>query len=112
MYKADSKIAEEFIDHQEILETLEYARSNKSNRALIEQLIDKAARCKGLSHREAALLLECDQPDLIERIFHLAQEIKHKFYGNRIVKCLIFGIAEAHSHEFCGDGIGSCCFCV
>ena len=51
MYKADSKIAEEFIDHQEILETLEYARSNKSNRALIEQLIDKAARCKGLSHR-------------------------------------------------------------
>ena len=85
MYKADSKIAEEFIDHQEILETLEYARSNKSNRALIEQLIDKAARCKGLSHREAALLLECDQPDLIERIFHLAQEIKHKFYGNRIV---------------------------
>lgn len=59
MYKADSKIAEEFIDHQEILETLEYARSNKSNRALIEQLIDKAARCKGLSHREAALLLEC-----------------------------------------------------
>ena len=61
MYKADSKIAEEFIDHQEILETLEYARSNKSNRALIEQLIDKAARCKGLSHREAALLLECDQ---------------------------------------------------
>lgn len=85
MYKADSKIAEEFIDHQEILETLEYARSNKSNRALIEQLIDKAARCKGLSHREAALLLECDQPDLIEHIFHLAQEIKHKFYGNRIV---------------------------
>ena len=85
MYKADSKIAEEFIDHQEILETLEYARSNKSNCALIEQLIDKAARCKGLSHREAALLLECDQPDLIEHIFHLAQEIKHKFYGNRIV---------------------------
>lgn len=85
MYKADSKIAEEFIDHQEILDTLEYAHNNKSNRALIEQLIDKAAQFKGLSHREAALLLECDQPDLTERIFRLAQEIKHKFYGNRIV---------------------------
>ena len=60
MYKADSKIAEEFIDHQEILDTLEYAHNNKSNRALIEQLIDKAAQFKGLSHREAALLLECD----------------------------------------------------
>ena len=77
MYKADSKIAEEFIDHQEILDTLEYAHNNKSNRALIEQLIDKAAQFKGLSHREAALLLECDQPDLTERIFRLAQEIKH-----------------------------------
>ena len=85
MYKADSKIAEEFIDHQEILDTLEYAHNNKSNRALIEQLIDKAAQFKGLSHREAALLLECDQPDLTERIFRLAQEIKHKFYGNRVV---------------------------
>jgi 2-iminoacetate synthase len=84
MYKPNSKHAEEFIDHQEILDTLDYARTNKSNRPLIEQLIDKAAQCKGLSHREAALLLECDQPDLIERIFHLAREIKHKFYGNRI----------------------------
>ena len=85
MYKADSKIAEEFINHQEILDTMSYAETHKSNRALIESLIDKAARCKGLTHREAALLLECDQPDLIERIFRLAEEIKHKFYGNRIV---------------------------
>lgn len=103
MYKADSKIAEEFIDHQEILETLEYARSNKSNRALIEQLIDKAARCKGLSHREAALLLECDQPDLIEHIFHLAQEIKHKFYGNRIVM-----FAPLYLSNYCVNG---CVYC-
>ena len=86
MYKADSKIAEEFIDHQEILDTLEYAHNNKSNRALIEQLIDKAAQFKGLSHREAALLLECDQPDLTERIFRLAQEIKHKFYVNESLR--------------------------
>ena len=103
MYKADSKIAEEFIDHQEILETLEYARSNKSNRALIEQLIDKAAQFKGLSHREAALLLECDQPDLTERIFRLAQEIKHKFYGNRIVM-----FAPLYLSNYCVNG---CVYC-
>ena len=85
IYQKDSSKAEEFIPHEEILDTLEYAKNNKDNRALIEQLIEKASHCKGLSHREAALLLECNQPDLIERIFHLAKEIKQKFYGNRIV---------------------------
>lgn len=103
MYKADSKIAVEFIDHQEILETLDYARNNKSNRALIEALIDKAALCKGLTHREAALLLECDQPDLIEKIFRLAQEIKHKFYGNRIVM-----FAPLYLSNYCVNG---CVYC-
>ena len=103
MYKVDSKIAEEFIDHQEILDTLDYARTHKSNRGLIESLIDKAARCKGLSHREAALLLECDQPDLTERIFRLAQEIKHKFYGNRIVM-----FAPLYLSNYCVNG---CVYC-
>ena len=58
MYKVDSSQAEEFIHHEEILETLEYARNHKDNRAFIEQLIEKAALCKGLTHREAATLLE------------------------------------------------------
>lgn len=103
MYKANSKNAEEFIDHQEIMDTLDYARTHKSNRALIESLIDKAAQCKGLTHREAALLLECDQPDLIERIFRLAQEIKQKFYGNRIVM-----FAPLYLSNYCVNG---CVYC-
>ena len=82
IYQKDSSKAEEFIHHEEILDTLEYAQNNKDNRVLIEQLIEKAALCKGLTHREAAILLECNQPDLIERIFHLAKEIKQKFYGH------------------------------
>ena len=57
-YKPESRIAEEFISHSEIQETLEYARQNKNNRPLIESLIEKAALCKGLSHREAMVLLE------------------------------------------------------
>ena len=61
MYKVDSPQAEEFIHHEEILETLEYARSHKDNRAFIEQLIEKAALCKGLTHREAATLLESNR---------------------------------------------------
>ena len=63
IYQKDSSKAEEFIHHEEILDTLEYAQNNKDNRVLIEQLIEKAALCKGLTHREAAILLECNQPD-------------------------------------------------
>lgn len=103
MYNAKSPHAEEFIQNQEILDTLDYARDNKSNRTLIEQLIDKAAQCKGLSHREAALLLECDQPDLTERIFRLAKEVKQKFYGNRIVM-----FAPLYLSNYCVNG---CVYC-
>ena len=82
IYQKDSSKAEEFIHHEEILDTLEYAQNNKDNRVLIEQLIEKAALCKGLTHREAAILLERKQPYKIDRIIHLAKEIQHKYYGN------------------------------
>lgn len=71
VYNIKSRQAEEFINHQEILDTLEYAQANRNNRPLIESLIDKAALCQGLSHREAALLLECDEPELVQRIYRL-----------------------------------------
>lgn len=103
MYNVKSRQAEEFINHQEILDTLEYARANRDNRPLIESLIDKAALCRGLSHREAALLLECDEPDLVERIFHLAREIKQRFYGNRIVM-----FAPLYLSNYCVNG---CVYC-
>ncbi len=103
MYQVNSSRAEDFIDHQEVMDTLEYARANKGNRALIEQLLEKAAGCKGLTHREAALLLECDQPDLIEKIFSLAREIKRRFYGNRIVM-----FAPLYLSNYCVNG---CLYC-
>ncbi len=103
IYQADSPKAEEFIHHGEILDTLEYAQRNKDNRTLIEQLIEKAALCKGLAHREAAVLLECNQPDLTERIFRLAKEIKQKFYGNRIVM-----FAPLYLSNYCVNG---CIYC-
>ncbi len=103
MYQPNSPVAAKFIDHQEILDTLEFASKNKSNRALLEQLIEKAAQCKGLTHREATLLLECDQPDLTERIFRLAKEIKQKFYGNRIVM-----FAPLYLSNYCVNG---CTYC-
>ena len=69
MYNPKSSKATEFIDDQEILDTLAYAQANKSNRALIDSILEKAATCKGLTHREAAVLLECDLEDENKRMF-------------------------------------------
>jgi 2-iminoacetate synthase len=103
MYNVKSPRAEEFIDDAEIRETLAYAEGNKRNRPLIEGLIQKASLCKGLSHREAAVLLDCDEPDLVDKIFKLAEDIKRRFYGNRIVM-----FAPLYLSNYCING---CVYC-
>lgn len=95
--------ATEFIDDEEIQATLAYAAENKANRALVEQILTKAEACKGLSYREASVLLECDEPDLIERMFGLAEQIKQKFYGNRIVM-----FAPLYLSNYCINGCRYC----
>ncbi len=103
MYNVNSHLAEEFISHQEILESIEYAQKSCNDRELIESIIAKAALCKGLTHREAATLLECTEPDLVERIYRLAEQIKEKFYGNRIVM-----FAPLYLSNHCVNG---CLYC-
>lgn len=103
MYKIDSSKAEEFICHEEILDTLDYAQKNRNNPVLIRELIEKARACKGLNHREAAVLLECEDADLLEEIYALAREIKQKFYGNRIVM-----FAPLYLSNYC---VNSCTYC-
>lgn len=103
MYNIKSNNASEYIAHEEITDTLQYADAHRNDRALIEQIIEKAATCGGLSHREAAVLLECDEPDLWERIFSLAREVKQKFYGNRIVM-----FAPLYLSNYCVNG---CVYC-
>ena len=103
MYKIDSSKAEEFICHEEILDTLDYAQKNRNNHALIRELIEKARTCKGLNHREAAVLLEGEDADLLEEIYALAREIKQKFYGNRIVM-----FAPLYLSNYC---VNSCTYC-
>ncbi|HPX27008.1 MAG TPA: [FeFe] hydrogenase H-cluster radical SAM maturase HydG [Treponemataceae bacterium] len=85
MYNVKSNKAQEFINHEEIIETLSWAQEHKSNRALIESILEKAKNFKGLTHREAAVLLDCDIPDLNEKMKSLAKQIKEKIYGKRIV---------------------------
>lgn len=103
MYDVKSKKAEEFISHDEILETLSYAEKNRENRALIESIIEKARLGNGLSHREAAVLLDCGFEDLNEKIYKLAEEIKERFYGNRIVM-----FAPLYLSNYCVNG---CVYC-
>lgn len=103
MYNVKSNKAEEFISDEEILATLEYAKENKNNRELINRILDKAKECKGLSHREAAVLLECELEDENTRIHDLAREIKQKFYGNRIVM-----FAPLYLSNYC---VNQCTYC-
>ena len=103
MYNPSSTHAEEFIDHAEILETLEEASRESKNRERVLQILNKAANLKGLTHREAAILMDCEDPELEERIYALASEIKHRFYGNRIVL-----FAPLYLSNYCING---CVYC-
>ena len=102
-YDPKSKHAEEFINHEEVLETLQYAEQNKHNEALITQILEKARSYKGLSHREAAVLLDCDIPEKNKEIEALAAQIKQDFYGNRIVM-----FAPLYLSNYCVNG---CVYC-
>lgn len=102
-YSSISKKAEEFIDHREITDTLRWARENKKNLELVNEILNRAADCRGLSHREAALLLECGHPEIQARIFSLAGEIKEKFYGSRIVM-----FAPLYLSNYCVNGCKYC----
>ena len=103
MYNPKSHKAEEFIDHNEVLETLDFAEKNKSNAQLIDEILEKARLKKGLSHREASVLLACELPEKNEELFKLAKEIKEDFYGNRIVL-----FAPLYLSNYCVNG---CVYC-
>lgn len=103
MYNKSSKNAEEFISHEEILKSLAYAEENRNNVELIDSILKKARLMKGLSHTEAAILLDCTLEDKNKEIYALAEEIKQKFYGNRIVM-----FAPLYLSNYCVNG---CTYC-
>ncbi|MCI6713899.1 MAG: [FeFe] hydrogenase H-cluster radical SAM maturase HydG [Lachnospiraceae bacterium] len=111
MYNPKSLCADDFINHEEILATLEYAEQNKNNLELIHQILEKAKPkkqgnstvCAGLNHREASVLLACEDPEVLEQMYALAEEIKLAYYGNRIV---IF--APLYLSNYCVNG---CVYC-
>ena len=82
-YDAKSMKAEEFIHDGEIRETVQYAKDHKDDLALIDEILEKAKKRKGLSHREASVLLACEDEGKVREIYDLAEQIKKDFYGNR-----------------------------
>ena len=103
MYDVNSKHADDFINHEEILETLAYADENKNNMELIDAIIEKAKKRKGLTHREASVLLACSDEEKNKEIYKLAEQIKKDFYGNRIVM-----FAPLYLSNYCVNG---CTYC-
>lgn len=103
VYNSKSKIAEEFISDEVIRETLDYATKHKDDLDMMRKIIDRGRKAEGLTYKEAMTLLECDNPEIIDEIFHLAKEIKEKFYGNRIVM-----FAPLYLSNYCVNG---CVYC-
>jgi len=103
MYNPKSTKAEEFIANEEVLATLEYAKNNKNNIELIDKILEKAKLGKGLTHREATVLLNCDNEEKNQEIFELAKKIKQDYYGNRIVL-----FAPLYLSNYCVNG---CVYC-
>ncbi|MBR3932347.1 MAG: [Clostridia bacterium] len=103
MYNPKSLKAEEFINHEEILETIKYADENKDNIELLKEILEKAKLRKGLSHRDASVLLATENKEIIDEIYSLAEQIKKDFYGNRIVM-----FAPLYLSNYCVNG---CLYC-
>ena len=111
VYKPESLKADEFINHEEILETIAYADAHKDDLELVDRILEKArpvktergAVCKGLTHREASVLLACEDPERIQKMYDIAEEIKQAFYGNRIVM-----FAPLYLSNYCVNG---CVYC-
>lgn len=103
MYDVKSPNADDFINHQEIIDTLAYADMKAKDAAFVSSLLDKARKGKGLSHREASVLLACEDIELVSEMFEISRKIKEDYYGNRIVL-----FAPLYLSNYCVNG---CTYC-
>ena len=110
-YNPKSLCADEFINDEEILETLAFADAHKDDVQLCYDILEK---CKPhlhpasehgamITHREASVLLACDDAGVNAAIKQLAHDIKQAYYGNRIVL-----FAPLYLSNYC---VNSCLYC-
>ena len=103
MYDKTSLRADDFINHEEIMDTLAYADAHKNDMPLIREILAKARERKGLDHRDASVLLACEDEETVAECYRLAEEIKQDYYGNRIVL-----FAPLYLSNYCVNG---CLYC-
>ncbi|MDO5116441.1 MAG: [FeFe] hydrogenase H-cluster radical SAM maturase HydG [Synergistaceae bacterium] len=94
-----------FINDAEIFSSLEEAKKLAKDAGAVRAVLGKARECAGLTHREAAVLLEIDDPQLEHELYALAKEIKERIYGRRIV---LFAPLYVSNH--CVNGCVYCGF--
>ena len=110
-YNPKSLCADEFINDEEILETLAFADAHKDDVQLCYDILEK---CKPhlhpasehgamITHREASVLLACEDAGVNAAIKQLAHDIKQAYYGNRIVL-----FAPLYLSNYC---VNSCLYC-
>ncbi|PAB59939.1 [FeFe] hydrogenase H-cluster radical SAM maturase HydG [Anaeromicrobium sediminis] len=95
--------AVEFINHEEILSSIKYGEEKSKDKNYIRSLLEKARKLEGLNHKEAAVLLNIDDPEILDEIFKEAKEIKENIYGKRIVM-----FAPLYVSNYC---VNNCVYC-
>jgi 2-iminoacetate synthase len=103
MYNAKSMDSNEFINDGEILESINEAKKLSKNKNEIDRILAKAREYKGLTHREAAVLLEVDDDETLEKMYKTAREVKEEIYGKRIVL-----FAPLYLSSYC---VNNCKYC-
>lgn len=103
MYDPKSMDSNVFIADEEVVETLRQAKCEASDPTRIREILHKAGEFQGLTHREAAVLLEVESPEVIADVFALARKIKEYIYGRRIVM-----FAPLYLSDYC---VNRCSYC-
>lgn len=97
----------DFIDDNQIRKLLEGARNRSTGE--LERIIEKGRKAKGLDPEEVAVLLQNTSPELEEKLFKAAREVKDTIYGTRIVMFAPLYVSNycVNSCRYCGYKCGS-----
>ncbi len=79
------------------------AATSKADKKRIEEILDRALELKGLTLEEAAVLLNLEDEDDMQKLFHTAFRIKEEIYGNRLVL-----FAPLYISNYCSN---NCLYC-
>ena len=100
--KIDTTDLKSFIPEEEIFQTLEKTKTPSAEQ--VREVIAKSLAKNRLDPEEMAVLINAEEPELVEEIFAGARELKQRIYGNRIVLFapLYIGNECINNCQYCG----------